>query len=944
MDAGGLARVGAIDTDGNAFVRGGSIDLGTIDAGGGIFLSSTGAVRLDAGVGRTFFASGGTVSIGSIETFGTAFSGESGDGLSIFAAGATDVESATSATFVLIEAASLTGGTLNAATDIDVTANAGNVALAAANAGDDVTVQAAGSVTIASAKADGSGDDQDEDGSNIRLAAAGPLRLGSGTAANGIFLTSDTAAVNSAGTLTARTLSVSAATDIVLNDIVIGTAVALSADTGSISGGNFSTNGSLDLDAAGGITLDAANANGSASFTAGGLVDLGSVQAASIAVTGGSANLGSLTSGGNIVLAVTGDIALGTADATGDFLADAGGSFTGESVTTREGGGQSSTGRRAGNFPAAVDPAGNGISIAAGGGITLANADSAGDVRLVATSGSIASSGTLAAAGALIASAGGNIGLASVRTGSAVDLSAAGDVAVATDLRAGGPVDAAGRSVALNAVGSLAVRSARATAGNVALAAGGDLSVQDGDASGQFSANAGGILGLTGTIGGARISLASRDIAIGAGARIGTAGRTQSIAVTANGAGAPVVLGGSGSSGGYRLDNAEFGRLASRDISFTSGGGEGVRVEALDIRGANASDPNVTGRLSISAAADVDLVGAVRFNNASADNELSIISGQRFFLDTESGSVWMTDGTALAGTFHVQARTILMSSRAAAADLANATTIGARNDRLGRNDGAMNLDGYVRAGAIVLAAADGIYAQNSGANSNNPDDRAGITAGEGGITLVNLGQRPLEVIINGRQMTSAGTITGAALIPRLQTQGGSAGNAFFAVGSTVNGCVIGGASCGVVIEPPPPTSPFEFSFAVRDVIERVLDDEGEDSLTQPPTVAFTELVSVEGYPFAPVIDEPVTGTGNDDLYPAGASLPSNEEEDDDDDANGPVTGSGNDALVNEGQGNQNGVDTPVTGSGNDTRTPDEGIDTPVTGTGNDTMVNETPTP
>ncbi|SMF70825.1 beta strand repeat-containing protein [Allosphingosinicella indica] len=937
--AGGTASADSL-TGGSIFVDAGTVDIGTARADFGLTLLADGLLTLDDGEAESFFGRGADVNIGSITTFGTSLSGEGFGGLAIEATGNTNVQNASSATFVSIDTGTLDAGTLTAADDVIVNA-AGNIVIqsatagrdvlldsggainvVAARAGDDIEANAAGAISFGTATTTGLGEDASEsgygagDGSNIRLAGS-TVRLDTGTAIDGIYLTAETGAVNSAGLLTADTLDVSAATDIALNDAAIRQAINLTTTGGSISGRDFSTSGSLNLDSSAGITLASASVGGDASFTAAGDIALGSVNSGGgITATGANIGLQQADAGNTIRLNAVQNINVGTIVVRGDFLADAGGNFTGTSVTTlaAEGGGQNSDGRRIGTL--AIDPDGNGISIATGGNIVLNEGNSAGAILLDA--GGTVSAGTLVSNGNLGASGATGVTIGVIDAAGDVDLRAErGAIIVTDDLRATGNVDAAGQAVTLNAVENLAVRSVIATAGDIRLNAGNDLSVASADASGTFAANAGNVLSFSGTTNAARITLASRDIAIGENGRIGTSGRTQSIAITANGAGTPVVIGGSGTGEGYRLDNAEFGRLAARDISFT-GDGSGLSIEALDIRGANADNPNVTGRLSIADAGDVELVGAVRFNNASADNVLSIGSGQRFFLDVGSGSVWMTNGNALAGTFQVQARSILMSSRAAAADLAGLNTIAARNERLGRNDGPVNLDGYVRAGAIRLAAVDGIYTQNSGANSANPDDRAGLTAGEGGFTIINLGQRPLDLILNGRQVTSGGTVTGAALIARLQAQGGSPGAPFYAAGSTVNGCIIGGSNCGTVIEPEPQFPPI--IIPVQDVIDRVLDDEddSDDALTRPPAPN-NELIRIVGYPFAPVIDEPVTGAGNDDLW--SMSLPGGF------DPNLPpstidtqVTGSGNDTLINDqtrGSQNQSLVDTPVTGAGNE---------------------------
>jgi hypothetical protein len=261
-------------------------------------------------------------------------------------------------------------------------------------------------------------------------------------------------------------------------------------------------------------------------------------------------------------------------------------------------------------------------------------------------------------------------------------------------------------------------------------------------------------------------------------------------------------------------------------------------------------------------------------------------------------------------------------------DLANASTVGARDDRLGTNDGAENANGYIRAGEIRFEAETRLYVQNSGINSELPDDRRGLTAGSGGITIVTTGDAPLEIIINGRQENGAGGfITGAALIPEIDFEGVE-GNAQIAAGSTVNGCLISGEACGIIPPPPPPPPepPFIFVPPVQDVLEDLLDEEGQ---SRPPVLSLGQLIDVERGPLLGVIDDPVTSTGNDDIWsPANAPDLLCEEEDRGDCViDQPVTGTGNEELQRGGDSSSvtnvapapggDQVEGPATASGNE---------------------------
>ncbi len=117
-------------------------------------------------------------------------------------------------------------------------------------------------------------------------------------------------------------------------------------------------------------------------------------------------------------------------------------------------------------------------------------------------------------------------------------------------------------------------------------------------------------------------------------------------------------------------------------------------------------------------------------------------------------------------------------------------------------------------------------------------------------------------MINGRQTSATaagGFITGRALIPVLNLSG-SDGTVSFDPLSTANGCLILGQSCGFDggTQLPP----------VQDVIDRYTNGATDDGtgLTQAFNVPIIELIDLDTYGFAPTIDEPVTGAGNDDLW------------------------------------------------------------------------------
>jgi hypothetical protein len=120
------------------------------------------------------------------------------------------------------------------------------------------------------------------------------------------------------------------------------------------------------------------------------------------------------------------------------------------------------------------------------------------------------------------------------------------------------------------------------------------------------------------------------------------------------------------------------------------------------------------------------------------------------------------------------------------------------------------------------------------------------------------------VIINGRQNDGAAdAVLGKDLVAAIRTEGLQGQGFQFAGGSTVNGCLVTGAPCGVFFTPG--NDPVIMEAQTIQELEEREEEEAEDDLTRPPAIGFNRLISLEGSPFLSVIDEPVTGSGNEDL-------------------------------------------------------------------------------
>lgn len=567
-----------------------------------------------------------------------------------------------------------------------------------------------------------------------------------------------------------------------------------------------------------------------------------------------------------------------------------------------------------------------------------------GDISLTAANGiavdAIDAFGSVSA----IDSAGG-ITVDTLRAGGDVQLfSSGGAVVVATDLAAGGAVNAYGTDVSLRSLGGLAIDSLTATTGDIFVGTGAAVDIRTANAAGSFTLDVGGDARLADISAGDRIdvtarglatlieyidaptiNVASYDIAIVGGegpALIGI--DTDSITLTNIGTRRSYV-GGGDVAAGWSLSNDEFGRLSAHDIAiFAAGGGSGgdMTVGRLDIIGAAGSDSgarrrNLTGSdLVLAAGGEMLVNGAVALTSAGSNDRLTLSADNRLLVDTATGAI-----RAAGGALVMDAPTIFVGTSQAWSDISALSGIDAKTRRLGLSDGLSNPDGFLRANAILFRASRGLYIQNSGTDTRPTAERAGFTAGSGGVTIVTPPSQgaPLEIVINGRQLRADGTAaTGVDLIPLLTLRGeGNASMASFNPRSTANGCFIVGASCTADV-------PIDTGIPQQDIInalEPIPDFSGETGLVPPLTPPIIQFAERIGLSSDPLIDEPVTGAPNENLWQG------------DDGAGGPaigeqVTGTRNDdkdEATPEGQS----IDQQVTGTRNDS------LDEQVTGTRND---------
>jgi len=96
----------------------------------------------------------------------------------------------------------------------------------------------------------------------------------------------------------------------------------------------------------------------------------------------------------------------------------------------------------------------------------------------------------------------------------------------------------------------------------------------------------------------------------------------------------------------------------------------------------------------------------------------------------------------------------------------------------------VNPDGYITAGGItVTMLGSSFLVQNTGTT----DAPAGLTVGDGGLHIVNLGSDPATVILFGQQNSGGTVTTGDAFYDSVEFSGSGG----FTGNSAVNGCDVG---------------------------------------------------------------------------------------------------------------------------------------------------------
>lgn len=916
-----IAAAGAVSVEhaeaANDFIASGAsfrTGLNSIITGGDILVTSPGAVDLgNSTAGGQVQATGQSILFNTIGAGGPVFLTATGN-----TAGAEGITGGSINAFgnIVLNATRIDiAGTLTTNGSLFAVGSAGPVSIALAEVEDDISIFAGGDLTGTynaegnisltstaniNASANATGFQSSSSGppiaSSVFINAGGDVTLNDNSA-TGMFGVNAGGSVTMTGGTIGEDLLVLAGTTATVTGVTAGDDILITAPGGIVATGLVSTGSGRDdrslvfapsspsapalfqivgsppdgsnivLTAAAG-DIAASNLNAAANLTAtaaGTIAATGPLRAGgNIALTATNADLATLVTpagdpidtlnaGGNVTIAVTDSVTGGIVRAAGDIAITAGSMANLVNVSTVTGNVAVSAADSI-----LIDTLRSGATTSlssADGGIIINSLDTAGSVSATAQSVQIFGQNSLNFAN--LTTTGGD---ASVRTSGNLSVTTA-SVAGLADLRAGNDL----------AVDQLA-------ADNVNLEASQDMTLNNVTTAGSLFASAIGMATINGLVTGPELFVTSGDITIASTGRIGQLGTTNSVLVANISNQNPTFIGGTGTRNGWHLDAGEITRIFGGDITvrgerleFSQGASVGssrspdVFVEGFTINAAQQLGPN--GTFLISTPGKMRVRGDVRFTGMTNDQTLYLFGSDSVEVIMGSGSVHLSGQAAdqLAGNLTIEADDIVIATTQAIADIAGMTSTAAIDARLAQNDGITSDVGALAANRITLNhnLDDSVYIQNSGTGTAFAD-RRGITFGQGGLFINGPGNQDSLVINAVHRNASGGLVTGLDVIPLVNinapTGSPSVVQTGFNAQSTINGCLIGNvASCSAPVRPSE-----DSSFPVQDVIDDPAEDEDGDGQSLPvPLITMRDLDPLSG---EPLLDDPVTGAGNDDLW------------------------------------------------------------------------------
>lgn len=392
-----------------------------------------------------------------------------------------------------------------------------------------------------------------------------------------------------------------------------------------------------------------------------------------------------------------------------------------------------------------------------------------------------------------------------------------------------------------------------------------------------------GLLSINGIVSaGSGVFTSAADIAIGANGGIDAPNANVQLVSLSN---TGTRIGDNAGNGGYQLSAAELARVSGASVDIIGRDVANLPIDMiigdLTVTGplAGSTVESNTGALNFitsnftdqsTPSGTIRITGSLAARGFTANNLLGFYAGT-LQLDADAGMIEITgQGTQLSGEivlgvqrFHAAQVTILDR-------LIDDPLYATRATDINTPLATPRPNGIIRAGSIDTDQPSQVLVQNTGTVSlpagfltfsDGPLDRDVIPA-----------QGSIDFIVNGQTLTDSGTLTGPQVFDFLINDDN---RPFFTPESTINGCLVSGATCEIV-DPEPDVTEMDSEFLPSDSLthfteepakqEQEIDPEerekAEEEAKRAPIPPPTPIISTQ--PLAPVIDvdEPVAGAGN----------------------------------------------------------------------------------
>jgi filamentous hemagglutinin family protein len=296
----------------------------------------------------------------------------------------------------------------------------------------------------------------------------------------------------------------------------------------------------------------------------------------------------------------------------------------------------------------------------------------------------------------------------------------------------------------LQLIGGGNLTAGNLTAGtSLSLYANGDLSVQDATvtgAGGSATFIAGGTANFHGIVNAGNIFVDSADIDIFSGASLGVLGVTQLVGlVSVNDNPMYIGAGLTPPAGAYTLNEAgdiHGHTITVTALSATDTPTPDIIIGDVKVDGSQTVGGGITNVIVGTSNGSIKVEGAIRFINTGASDSLTLNAGNAVEVNTDTGSLAMTDPAGNLGAGLVlDAPNLWIASQSILSQLEADPNFAGRDSQLGANSGTSNPLGFVGVGGISALFTGTFFVQNSGTAT----DMGGLSVGDRGLFVENFG-------------------------------------------------------------------------------------------------------------------------------------------------------------------------------------------------------------